>query len=59
MPEPIIPPVKEKPMKAIRMIIAFDGEQVHLVSQQSVEMVLPPSDQIEPLQEKKGFWYDP
>jgi hypothetical protein len=40
------------------MIVAFEGEQVHLVSQQSAEMVLPPSDQVQDLQEQKGFWYE-
>jgi hypothetical protein len=32
MPQPRVSPVEEKPAKAIRMIFAFDGERVHLVS---------------------------
>lgn len=40
------------------MIFAIEGEHVHLVSQQPVERVLPPSDQVQNLQGQKGFWYD-
>lgn len=58
MPEPSAPQVEEKPAKAIRMIFAFDGEHVHLVSQQSVEMVLPPSDALQGAEGHKGFWYE-
>jgi len=58
MPEPSFPGVQEKPAKAVRMIFAFDGEQVHLVSQQSVEMVLPPSDPVQGVEGHKGFWYE-
>jgi hypothetical protein len=52
------PPGEGKPAKAIRMIFAFDGENVHLVSQQSVEMVLPPSDPVQGVKGQKGFWYE-
>ncbi len=58
MPESSELRIKEKPSKAIRMIVAFEGEQVHLVSQQSVEMVLPASDQVEDFKGQKGFWYE-
>ena len=58
MPESSEPRIKVKPAKAIRMMFAFEGEQVHLVSQQSVEMVLPPSDQVQDFQEQTGFWYE-
>jgi hypothetical protein len=40
------------------MIFAFDGDQVRLVSQQSVEMVLPPSDPVPAAEGQKGFWYE-
>jgi hypothetical protein len=40
------------------MIFSFDGPHVQLVSQQSVEMVLPPSDPVQGAQEYKGFWYE-
>jgi hypothetical protein len=52
------PSAEVNPTKAIRMIFAFDGEHVHLVSQQNVEMVLPPSDPIQGVEGHKGFWYE-
>ena len=58
MPETRVPPVEEKPAKAVRMIFAFDGEHVHLISQQPVEMVLPPSDPVQGSEGQKGFWYE-
>jgi hypothetical protein len=58
MPEPSDPLIEEKPAKAVRMIFAFDGEHVHLVSQQAVEMVLPPSDPVQGVEGHKGFWYE-
>ncbi len=58
MSEPSPSQVEEKPSKAIRMIFAFDGENVHLVSQQSVEMVLPHSDPVQGVEGHKGFWYE-
>lgn len=58
MSEPSVPVVGEKPMKAIRMLFSFDGQHVQLVSQQSVEMVLPPSDPVQGMEGHKGFWYE-
>jgi hypothetical protein len=58
MPEPSVRQEGEKPMKALRMLFSFDGEHVHLVSQQSVEMVLPPSDPVQGIEGHKGFWYE-
>jgi hypothetical protein len=53
MPESSESRTNAKPSKAIRMILAFEGEQLHLVSQQSVEMILPPSDQLHDFREQK------
>lgn len=58
MPESSESRATAKPSKAIRMILAFEGEQLHLVSQQSVEMVLPASDQLQDFREQTGFWYE-
>jgi hypothetical protein len=58
MPESTVPLVGNKPMKAIRLLFSFDGEHVHLVSQQSVEMILPPSDPVQGMEGQKGFWYE-
>lgn len=52
MPEP----TEGKPAKAVRLVFSFDGDHVVLVSQQSVQMVLPPSDPIEGSEGHKGFW---
>jgi len=58
MPPSSPAPAMEKPPKALRMILAFDGEHVHVVSQQSVEMVLPPSDPVQGVEGHRGFWYE-
>jgi hypothetical protein len=58
MSEPNASLVNKEPAKAVRMILAFDGEHVHLLSQQSVEMVLPPSDPVQGFEGQKGFWYE-
>jgi hypothetical protein len=59
MPQPSIPQGEEKPMKAVRMLFSAGGEHLHLVSQQSGEMVRPPSDPVQGNQGPKGFWYEP
>ena len=58
MPEPSAALVERKPAKAVRMIFAFEGEHVQLISQQSVEMILPPSDPVKGVEGQKGFWYE-
>jgi hypothetical protein len=58
MPESSVPHVEEKATKVVRMIFSFDGEHLHLVSQQSVEMILPPSDPVQGFEGRKGFWYE-
>jgi hypothetical protein len=45
-------------MKAVRLLLSFDGAHVHLISQQTVEMVLPPSDPVQGNKGQKGFWYE-
>jgi hypothetical protein len=40
------------------MVFSFDGDQVTLVSQESVEMVLPPSDSMPAAEGQRGFWYE-
>ncbi len=48
----------DKPTKAIRMVCSFDGDQVTVLSSQSVEMMLPHSDPVEGTDSQKGFWFD-
>ena len=57
------PPRPERP-RAVRLTIAFEGDRMELVSQQSVAMKVPPSDPVEALEgttgiaERMGFWVD-
>jgi hypothetical protein len=58
MAEPQGAPPGDKSTKAIRLTFSFQGDQVQLVSQEPVEMVLPPSDPVNGVGEQKGFWYE-
>ena len=58
MPQANVLPTEAKPGKAVRLVFSFDGDHVALISQQSVQMVLPPSDPIEGAQGYTGFWYE-
>lgn len=42
--------------KAMRLTFSYQGDQVKLVSQQPVEMTVPPSDPLKGYEEHKGFW---
>jgi len=42
--------------KAVRLTFSYQGDQVKLVSQQPVEMTVPPSDPLKGYEEHKGFW---
>lgn len=53
--EPAAEPSAEQPQPgAIRLIFEYEGDEVRLVSQQRVEMYVPPSDDIEG-EEEQGF----
>lgn len=45
-----------KAPKAMRLTFSYDGDKVKLVSQQPVEMVVPPSDPVKRYEKQKGFW---
>jgi hypothetical protein len=45
-----------KSPKALRLTFSYEGDKVKLISQQSVQMTLPPSDSLEGYEEHKGFW---
>ena len=49
---------RNRPSKAVRLIFAFDGNKVELQSQQTVEMVLPPSHPVPHNDGEAGFWYE-
>jgi hypothetical protein len=50
-------PPPERP-RAIRLTIAYEGDQLRLVSRQDVAMKVPPSDPVTGLEERAGFWVD-
>jgi hypothetical protein len=57
---------KSKPRKAVtsakpaasamRLTFSYDGDDVKLVSQQPVNMIVPPSDPVRGFSKQKGFW---
>ena len=57
MSEPTMPPAEQR-HRAVRLIFSFDGEHIQLVSQQSVDMTVPPSDPLHESAGRKGFWYE-
>jgi len=44
-------------MAALRLTFSYEGDKVTLVSQQRVEMLLPPSHQLDVAEGQTGFWY--
>ena len=42
--------------KAVRLTFSYQGDQVKLISQQPVEMTVPPSDPVKGYEQQKGFW---
>jgi hypothetical protein len=50
-----VKPAAESP-KAVRLTFSYQGDQVKLVSQQPVEMTVPPSDPLKGYEAHKGFW---
>src|SRR4030095_11972246 len=59
-------PTKRKPRKeskptkpkasAMRLTFSYDGDDVKLVSQEPVNMIVPPSDPVKGYSRQKGFW---
>ena len=47
--------VAEMP-QAMRLTFSYQGDQVKLVSQQPVDMTVPPSDPVKGYDQHKGFW---
>jgi hypothetical protein len=44
--------------RALRLTFEYEDSNVRLISRQSVEMVVPPSDAIQNYEGQKGFWYE-
>lgn len=45
-----------KSAKAMRLTFSYDGDRVKLISQQPVDMIVPPSDPVKRYEKQKGFW---
>ena len=45
-----------RPGAAVRLLFSYDGDEVTLLSQQRVEMTLPPGDPPQALGDVHGFW---
>lgn len=45
-----------QPKKAVRLIFSYDGGNVKLISEEPVEMTVPPSDPVHDFAGQKGFW---
>ncbi|MFC9683866.1 hypothetical protein [Streptomyces sp. NPDC056948] len=43
---------------AVRLIFEYEGADIRLISRQQVEMIPPPSDQLENLRAAQGFWVE-
>ena len=52
-----VPPPPDRP-RAVRLTIAYSGDRMELVSQQSVAMKVPPSDPVEEVTARAGFMVD-
>lgn len=50
-----VKPGAESP-RAMRLTFSYQGDQVKLVSQEPVEMTVPPSDPVKGYEQHKGFW---
>jgi len=45
------------PTRVLRLTFSYEGNKIRLVSRQSVEMILPPSDPGQGYEGESGFWY--
>lgn len=43
---------------AIRLLVAYDGDQLNVIDRRRVEMTTPPSDPIQGFAGQSGFWYE-
>jgi hypothetical protein len=50
--------VPKKWNRGIRLIFSYQDTKVDLISQQDVEMIIPPSKDVNYDRDQSGFWYD-
>jgi hypothetical protein len=44
--------------RAVRLTFMYEGSDIHLLSQQYIEMVVPPSDILAGFESEQGFWIE-
>jgi hypothetical protein len=44
--------------RTLRLVFAYEGDVIRLVSTERVEMTPLPSDALEPVENRAGFWYE-
>lgn len=44
--------------RTLRLVFAYEGDDVRLLSAERVEMTPLPSDALEPVEKAAGFWYE-
>jgi hypothetical protein len=52
------PSAADYPGESLRLIFAYEGSTVKLISKQNVRIKPPPSDPLEHKQGQSGFWYE-
>jgi hypothetical protein len=45
-------------LRTLRLVFAYEGDDVRLLSVERVEMRPLPSDELEPVEKTAGFWYE-
>ncbi len=55
-PKPKKTDVSQGSPRAVRLTFSYEGPAVKLVSQERVEMIVPPSDPLQGIGKQKGFW---
>jgi hypothetical protein len=46
------------PPRAVRLVFTYEGNDVRLVSQQPLEMIVPPTDTLSGYEGQQGFWVE-
>lgn len=55
-PERVGPRSRQRGRGAIRLVFQYEGETLHLVSREYVEMLVPPTDTLENYEKHQGSW---
>ncbi len=46
------------PSRAVRLMFTYEGNDVRLVSQQTLDMIIPPTDALSGYEDEQGFWVE-